>query len=83
MKYLLFLHLFGFYLPFLCNTFIINYSLENQDDKNEWIHIFLMYKLYVFMLITQVIFGLFEIAEMRQNGFANYFKEGWNYFDFS
>ena len=42
-----------------------------------------MHKLYVLMLITQVIFGLFEIAEMRQNGFANYFKEGWNYFDFS
>jgi hypothetical protein len=26
-KYLLYLHLFGFYLPFKYNTFVINYNL--------------------------------------------------------
>ena len=81
MKYLLYLHLFGFYLPYIYNTFVINYSLQNQDDQNEWIHKIFMYVLYGIMMITQLIFCLFEIAEIKQNGFVNYFKEGWNYFD--
>ena len=42
-----------------------------------------MYVLYGIMMITQIIFSLFEIAEIKQNGLANYFKEGWNYFQFS
>ncbi len=83
MKYLLLLHLFGFYLPYIYNTFVINYSLQDQYDHNEWFQKILMYVLFGIMLVTQLIFGLFEIAEIKQSGFANYFKEGWNYFDIS
>jgi hypothetical protein len=80
-KYMTYFYVLGFYFPFLYNIFIINSSSFKTDDEKETVHIYFMKFLYLIMMFTQIVFAVFECAEIKHNGIIAYLSEGWNYFD--
>ena len=73
--------MFGFYFPFLYNIFVINSNDFRADDENETVHVNFIRFLYMIMMFTQIVFAVFELAEIKHNGIVSYLSEGWNYFD--
>ena len=74
-----------FYIFFFCVPFIYNvYQIgDNHDEKINHVNYYLIFTNYFICLICQIVLMVFELADIKFNGFLDYISDGWNIFDSS
>ena len=74
-----------FYIFFFCVPFIYNvYQIgDNHDEKINHVNYYLIFTNYFICLICQIVLIVFELADIKFNGFLDYISDGWNIFDSS
>lgn len=76
--------LFGFVFPFAYNNISENMIYYRKNPQKESLfHFNLRIFNYIVASLVSIIFGYFEIIEIKFSGFKEYFSSGYNIFDFS
>ena len=74
---------FGFVFPFAYNNISENLINTKKGQIESLFHFYLRILNYLVALMISILFGYFEIIEIKFSGLNEYFSSGYNIFDFS